>query len=464
MHKQPPSSFGQAAEDLLRVYDHALEQQVLERGSSLPCREEKLWKQVEEMLKMGDARETHCLGLDPLQEMEEALQAGAAAGLRRRRANVRVGLKELAQVFEFLEQASLNLYLGPWRKEYKVIKMYSGRFTHYVAPVLSMPQIEKLFGLLGYEYGPSEPQQLLLQPPRVHPGSLNQFLRLSCAFFMARCECHLLWTALRNHPSDGQWELSLVHERRRGNALQVALENTLKKFEVKKRLHIDPDLEEDLYGADLEEMENGNFSLWPVQTPVQPETLRGSAPTKAPDKRSLEELNLPSDEKAGPESRRTCSCLNSPELVIRSLECDSLHDFSCAYFRKCQTRHSVGYVMKRPNGSTEGAAPDSPLGDDPEAPPPQPISFHACCDLTRLDPRVLCHSCSVFHSSSCRDAVVCKGQHAVSPLGVCSCGKESSRNPTVLCRYCGRDYCKDCWYRSPVACDCGQTLDQSTPV
>lgn len=123
MHKQPPSSFGQAAEDLLRVYDHALEQQVLERGSSLPCREEKLWKQVEEMLKMGDARETHCLGLDPLQEMEEALQAGAAAGLRRRRANVRVGLKELAQVFEFLEQASLNLYLGPWRKEYKVIKV-----------------------------------------------------------------------------------------------------------------------------------------------------------------------------------------------------------------------------------------------------------------------------------------------------------------------------------------------------
>lgn len=219
-----------------------------------------------------------------------------------------------------------------------------------------------------------------------------------------------------------------------------------------------------MYGADLEEMENGNFSLWPVQTPVQPETLRGSAPTKAPDKRSLEELNLPSDEKAGPESHRTCSCLNSPELVIRSLECDSLHDFSCAYFRKCQTRHSVGYVMKRPNGSTEGAAPDSPLGDDPEAPPPQPISFHACCDLTRLDPRVLCHSCSVFHSSSCRDAVVCKGQHAVSPLGVCSCGKESSRNPTVLCRYCGRDYCKDCWYRSPVACDCGQTLDQSTPV
>ncbi|RVE72332.1 hypothetical protein OJAV_G00060810 [Oryzias javanicus] len=435
MQTPPTSVFGQTAEDLVRVYDHALEQQILERGSSLPCRQEKIWKQVEEMLKTGDARETHCLGLDPLQVMEESLKAGAAAGLRRRRNNARVGLKELAKAFEFLEQASLNLYLGPWRKEYQVIKMYSGRFTHYVAPVLSTPQIEKLFGLLGYEYGPSEPQQLLLHPPRVHPGSLNPFLRLSCAFFMARCECHLLWTALRNHPGDGQWELSVVAERRRGSALQLALEHTLKKFEGKTRLHADhdPDPEEDLYRGELEDTENGTFSFF-TERPDH---------TLIPPNHTL----IPPDHTLIP-----------PDHTLTQA------DVSCAHLRKCPTRHSVDYGMERPNGSIERRPADSPPGEDPEAPPPQRIHFHTCCDLPRPDPRVLCRSCNLFHSASCLDAVLCEGQHAVVPLGACSCGKESSRNPPVLCRYCGRDYCKDCWYRSPVTCVCGRTLDQSTPV
>lgn len=118
MHKQQA-----VAEDLVRVYDHCLEQQILERGSSLPCTDEKIWRQVEEMLKNGDARDTHCLGLDPLRVMEDSLKASAAITARGRRVKVRVGLKDLAKVFEFLEQASLNLYLGPWRKEYKVIKV-----------------------------------------------------------------------------------------------------------------------------------------------------------------------------------------------------------------------------------------------------------------------------------------------------------------------------------------------------
>lgn len=121
------STFRQRARDLLTAYDHSLEQQIVGRGSNLACRDEELWKQVEGLLRDGDAQETHCLGLDPLRVMEESLKAAAsttattAAGAGQVRA--RGGLQGLAKAFEVVEQAALNLYLGPWREEYKVVKV-----------------------------------------------------------------------------------------------------------------------------------------------------------------------------------------------------------------------------------------------------------------------------------------------------------------------------------------------------
>lgn len=99
--------------------------------------------------------------------------------------------------------------------------MYSGTFTHYIKPVLSMPQIEKLFGLLGYQLTSPRHEQLRLQPARVGSSSLDDFLRLSCGFFLARCECRLLHAALEKNAGNAQWELSMVSERQRGNSLQV---------------------------------------------------------------------------------------------------------------------------------------------------------------------------------------------------------------------------------------------------
>ena len=101
--------------------------------------------------------------------------------------------------------------------------MYSGMFTHYIKPVLSMQHIEKLFGLLGYQPSPSQHEQLLLQALRISPASLDDLLQLSCAFYLARCECRLLGTTLGKHVGDAQWELSVIRERQRGNSLQVCL-------------------------------------------------------------------------------------------------------------------------------------------------------------------------------------------------------------------------------------------------
>lgn len=118
----------QTAKHLVTTYDHSLEQQIVGQGSSLVCRDEELWRQMEELLRDGDAQELHCLGLDPLRVMEESLKAKAAStkvttAASGGRVKARGGLQGLGKAFEVLEQAALNLYLGPWREEYKVVKV-----------------------------------------------------------------------------------------------------------------------------------------------------------------------------------------------------------------------------------------------------------------------------------------------------------------------------------------------------
>lgn len=84
-----------------------------------------------------------------------------------------------------------------------------------------MPQIENVFSLLGYQPSSSRQEQLCLQLSRTNPASLGDFLRLSCAFFLARCECCLLATALGSHVGEAEWELSVVRERQKGHSVQV---------------------------------------------------------------------------------------------------------------------------------------------------------------------------------------------------------------------------------------------------
>ncbi|XP_037622935.1 spermatogenesis associated 2-like [Sebastes umbrosus] len=554
----------QRARDLVTTYGDILEQQIVGRGSNLACRDEELWKQVEGLLKDGEAQETHCLGLDPLRVMEDSLAAAAAAAADAGRVKARGGLQGLAKAFEVLEQAALNLYLGPWRDEYRVVKMYSGMFTHHIKPVLSMPQIEKLFGLLGYQPSSSRHEQLRLQSPRVSPASQDDLLCLSCAFFLARCECRLLLTALGKHVGEAQWELSVVRERQRGSSLQVAMDNTMKTLDVNQPPiePFDGESEVDLYTdehvnggqrkAVVNDDENPHSLTWAAQSSASPpavkthsngvtslsssstsvsatehvcistlncqltkmsqlesDTTRSSSASMRHGRRPCEESRFDIADsqsrslqveamglcKSEAEADHLCSCLQSNPLCLKScIECDITHDITCASLQHCYTEkhHMVfpdhdtteemtelralspqgGSLSARdmsvsPTLSSGSAAMTSlALCDDPKSMMPSlhPIAYHKCCDLAQLDPQVLCLSCGVFHSGTCREIDFCQSHHDIKPLGVCSCGRACSRKPLVLCRYCGNEYCSDCWYRNPVVCTCGQTFDQSSSV
>ncbi|XP_060933310.1 spermatogenesis associated 2-like [Limanda limanda] len=529
------SSSRQRARDLLQAYELSLEQQILGRGSSHACGDQELWRQVEARLTEADAQDAHCLGLDPLEVMEESLKAPPAAA-RGSKVRSRGRLQDLGKAFEVLEQAALNLYLGPWRHEYKVVKMYSGTFTHFIKPVLSTPQIEKLFGLLGYR--PSSQEQLFLQELRTSSASLDDLLRLACAFYLARCECRLLQAALGKHVGESQWELGVVRERQRGNSLQVAMDTTKKTMKVNQ-----PRMEPFAGGVDVDlytdQLLNGGAAAagvsddkpWSSSPPAvkthgdgfTPQssssgavcitTLNcqlskmslgdsgaGSSGGKKPGRRPSEgsrsdkvdpepQVGGSQVEAAAPGERESeaehfCSCLQAPHVLLqRCVDCQTLHSITCALLQHClMERHAVGPFEDL--AESGAASPQSLVASDMKASPApparsssdprdepeshipslQPISFHDCCDLAQLDPQALCHSCSVFHSGSCRDLDYCTVHHATTPLGRCGCGKPCPRKPLVLCRYCGKEYCRDCWYRNPVECTCGRTFDQSSSV
>lgn len=496
-----------AGGDLLRAYDHSLELQIVEQGSSLPCRDEELWKKAEGLLRDGNAQEMHCLGVDPLNVMEESLKAVTAAGCSRQM-RTRGGLRGLAKAFEVLEQAAVNLYLGPWRKEYSVIQMYSGTFAHCITPVLSMPQVENLFGLLGYQPSPSSSELLRLQSHAVSPTSADDFLRLSCAAFLARCECHLLTSALGKHSGDTQWELSAVLERQRGNSLQVAVDNTRKMLEVSEQTDGEVDLygDEEANGGEQQVVLSNDKSpcsvIWEAQRSALPpavethsngsssplresHTSRSSSDSKMLGRRSRGEKKL-EEAHSDPHSLQLepvephrdedmCSCVLDSDVCSYCADCDALHSVTCAGLQVCKENGHVMKPMKeaeqsgglRSPGLSSGSVAALPLSEDPASitPPPRAISYHVCCDLTKLDPQILCRTCRVFHCRSCREFISCRSMHDSSVLGKCClCQKWCSRKPLVLCRYCGREYCNGCWYRNPLTCGCGQTFDQSSSV
>ena len=105
--------------------------------------------------------------------------------------------------------------------------MYSGMFTHYIKPVLPVPQILELFGLIGYKASSARLEQLHRQSSSF--TSLENLLCLSCAFFLARCECCLLLAALGKYAGASDWELSLVQERQRGHSVLVSPSMSLLK-------------------------------------------------------------------------------------------------------------------------------------------------------------------------------------------------------------------------------------------
>ncbi len=241
-------------------------------------------------------------------------------------------------------------------------------------------------------------------------------------------------------------------------------------------------------------------------SPLESDTTRSSSVNMKQGKRPCEELvfdnmDSPSSRrqvdamglyKTKPEINHFCSCLKSSSSCLKvCVECNTLHCITCALLQHCNEQNhrsefcdDITQEMKESRAVSphSGSLRVTGMSESPvltsssaamsslalcDEPPPSSLplfTYHDCCDLTDLDPQVLCYTCRNFHSDSCRLKDTCQNRHKIKKLGVCSCGMPRSRNPLILCRYCGNEYCRDCWYKNPLECTCGQNFDQSSSV
>ncbi|XP_028813904.1 spermatogenesis associated 2-like [Denticeps clupeoides] len=441
----------------------------IEQGDWNPvCRDEGLCRRVEDVLRQSSTLLTAATP-DLLSEMEESLRAPGTA---------RAGLAGLSKALEVLELAARNLYLYPWRKDFRVVKTYSGTFTHCIKAALSPAQSSRLFGLLGYGNVTTVSGDVELH--LTSPPSPEKLLGLAATFFAGGRECLLLRSALQGRGHGAAAELRLVQERRKGHGLPAALDNAGWRGQA------------NLYTAGAAgECFDPPMALRASEMPRPPVA---SLPTVA---------EFP---EASPDGNQICSCIQDPgSRATECRQCGSVHASTCPALDVCrQLRHLTTHRVLPASGASppdrQGAPPrlpeshrcveagdrgdfvcvDCDVAHDYRCEVPRlcerqghrvefrsdalAVSFHACCGASRPASQFACLTCRLFHAPECQEARPCRLGHDVRELGD-ACGTAGcAGGPHVLCRACFAWYCKDCWYKDPFNCTSGHPYELGSSV
>ncbi|XP_052007788.1 spermatogenesis-associated protein 2-like protein [Xyrauchen texanus] len=455
------SSVGQKirVDDLIQKYHTNLEIQLKKGDRSLVCIDEQLCKEVEMLLTKDNAQKTfNICGVDPLTVMENSLRALPFK-------TGHLGLEKLSKAFGVLELAALNLYLYPWRREYRVVKMFSGMFTHSIKPALTLQQAKELFGLLGYQpSGPSEEEELILHSKLVPADSL---LNLACGFFTARMECQLLHSTLGALDRGAEWVLQLIKERKSGHNLQVALENIKRKLEASHSsgMNLDLDLytDNDLVSnvqADAPQMTPTSCLLThssymqPKETPLLSNPLYGDSfqsdsvsNEDASQGRALcvstlqYQINNPTNhvsplqipgllESSGKVqnegyTRRQgtdvgpvmCSCITPSCLFIYQCDlCKDIHSSLCEHYNECKKKgHTLALCQDK-----VGQQQKMNMQQDQHKPGKEKDSLkkHYCMSNSLSETFLVCYTCQLIHDQSCTRVKSCTMQsHNMLPTG-----------------------------------------------
>ncbi|KAG2470295.1 CHM1A protein, partial [Polypterus senegalus] len=186
------------------------------------------------------------------------------------------GLEQLKKAFEVFELACLNLYLCPWRQEFRVIKMFSGAYMHYIKPVLTENDILQIFQKMGYKEKDKHHLEINKMP------SPDVLIKLACGLYIARAECCLLLEMTKKIKGCNILIEDLIEERLKMTSVENGIDRLLRKFSKlqvskKQELHTPQssscaDYEVDLYTDISEEGFLSNIEKNPTVT----ENIRNS--------------------------------------------------------------------------------------------------------------------------------------------------------------------------------------------
>ncbi|XP_044517037.1 spermatogenesis-associated protein 2 [Gracilinanus agilis] len=117
-------------------------------------------------------------------------------------------LRTLHSAFNMLETMAINLFLYPWKKEFKSIKTYTGPFVYYVKSTLLEEDIRVILNYMGYvqDLGSAYRLKELIE--------ILQVKMVSFELFLAKVECEQLLEIHSQVKDKGYSELDVVNERK----------------------------------------------------------------------------------------------------------------------------------------------------------------------------------------------------------------------------------------------------------
>ncbi|XP_026143083.1 spermatogenesis-associated protein 2-like protein [Carassius auratus] len=429
------SAHKKTADGLINRYQTNLERRIEKGDQSLVCKDEDFCKEVEMLLHNGNAQKMHNLhGLDSLAVMEKSLHTFLSKTGQMR-------LEKLSKAFEVLELAALNLYAYPWRREYRVVKMFSGMFTHLIKPALTLQQAKELFCLLGYQASsPNEEEELVLNSKLVPADVL---LSLACGFFIARMECQLLLSALGSVDRDVEWVLRLVKERQAGHSLQIALENTKRKSNAisisDTILTGGIDAELDLYTeqADashlmsISDLPPDSSYMQPKKKPLSKTLQREPSQSNMGNNEDSKQGNslispgllerfaedqLEGDAERQAAAKLLCECITPDQLYIYECEnCKDMHSSQCSHYRECKIK---GHTLALCSDKVEELYSTQDQIRLAKEKSKDSLKKHFCMDGSTSDSFLVCYECQLIHDHNCNIIQKCNlTQHNVQPTG-----------------------------------------------
>ncbi|XP_063315741.1 spermatogenesis-associated protein 2 [Pelobates fuscus] len=142
-------------------------------------------------------------------------------------------LRSLHNAAAMLETIGINLFLYPWKKEYKNIKTYTGPFVYYVRAALVDDDIRHILNNMGYVQELGTVYRL-----KDHVDS-TQVKRVAFELFLARVECELLLEIYLQVKDKGYLEINVVSERKNSNEdVRGCTDEMKRRAECKETLNI----------------------------------------------------------------------------------------------------------------------------------------------------------------------------------------------------------------------------------
>ncbi|XP_034465369.1 uncharacterized protein LOC117775905 isoform X1 [Hippoglossus hippoglossus] len=104
---------------------------------------------------------------------------------------------------ELLETLCVNLFLQPWRKEFKTLKTFTGPFVYCLLPVLSSSTIQSVLASIGYLPHTDSPQSEFRLCEDANP---DRAILVGFELLLARLECnHLLELLEKDQLGPKEW-------------------------------------------------------------------------------------------------------------------------------------------------------------------------------------------------------------------------------------------------------------------